>query len=211
MLSRSDHSTFITAWKTIDDWQYTSQELKSGVNTKVWEDVAEDYYMARLEFRYLSPIRLLQEHGTSIGEGFSISAIQCTLIEFLESTVQGKSYRYLRRGETLGDFEYSSSSDIFTNFLVSRAPFLAQFDVSLANDFYTGVRCGLLHEARTKNDWRIWATDPMGRIVDANDKIVFRDNFQDALIEFINSYKAELPTNVLYQEAFIRKFDSLCT
>jgi hypothetical protein len=210
MLSRVDHSTYITAQKTIDDWQNTSQELRSGANAKVWENVVLEYYMARLEFRYLSPISLLQKHGTFLGEGFSIAAIQCTLIEFLESTVQGKSYRYLRRGETLGDFEYSMSSDIFTNFLVSRAPFSAEFNNPLANDFYTGVRCGLLHEARTKNGWRIWAADPTGRIVDANNKILFRDNFQDALIEFIDTYKAELPTNIQYQEAFIRKFDSLC-
>src|SRR6266508_2534561 len=209
MLSRFDQPTYITAWKTVDDWQNTSQELKSGANAKVWEVVAEEYYMARLEFRYLSPIRLLQEHGSFLGEGFSISAIQCTLIEFLESTVQGKSYRYLRSGEVLGAFEYSLSRDIFTNFLVSHAPFSAAFDGTLAHDFYTGVRCGLLHEARTKNGWRIWADDPAGRVVDANDKIVFRDNFQDALIEFINSYKTELLTNIQYQESFIRKFENL--
>ena len=89
--------------------------------------------------------------------GSRILAIQCTLVEFLESTVQGVTYRYLRRGETLGPHEYSSSSDLFVNFLCKRDPFARDFSEALAKEFYAGVRCGLLHEARTKNGWKVWA------------------------------------------------------
>lgn len=34
----------------------------------------------------------------------------------------------------------------------------------LAQDFYEGVRCGLLHEARTKNDRTIKAEGPTGTL-----------------------------------------------
>jgi len=35
-------------------------------------------------------------------------------------------------------------------------------------------------------------------------------NFQKALGKFVKWYKSELPSNVGLQEAFLRKFDSLC-
>lgn len=36
----------------------------------------------------------MQEHGTLTGEGFAIAAVQCALIEFLESTEQGINFSY---------------------------------------------------------------------------------------------------------------------
>lgn len=160
--------------------------------------------------RYFNPIKLLQDHGTFQGEGFSILAIQCTLVEFLESTVQGIKYRHLRRGETHASHEYSSSRDVFVNFLVKRAPFSKEFDEPLALDFYAGVRCGLLHEARTKGGWRVWARGPNGAVIDRDRRLVYRDNFQDALEAFIASYATALVSDTALQEAFVRKFDDLC-
>jgi hypothetical protein len=80
----------------------------------------------------------------------------------------------------------------------------------LAREFYEGVRCGLLHEARAKGRWRIRVKSPALNIVSATPKIVHRDNFSAALLEFIDWYKAALPSDRTLQEAFIRKFDSLC-
>jgi hypothetical protein len=91
--------------------------------------------------------------------------MQWRIVEFLESTIQGKSYRFLRReAPPLGPYEYSSSSDIFVSFLVNRTPFSSDFKTEdTARDFYEGVRCGLLHEARTKNGWTVWAKDRRGK------------------------------------------------
>jgi len=175
-----------------------------------WSNAFEDFFRTRLELRYLSPIRVLQEHGTLAGEGFSIAAIQCSLIEFLESTVQGIRYRYVRDQSQLGPHDYSSSSGVFVNFLTKRLPFASQFSGDVARDFYGNVRCGLLHEARTKGDWRIWARDAGGRIIDPTNKVLFRDNFQEALLAFVAAYGCDLETNPDYQAAFIRKFDDLC-
>jgi hypothetical protein len=176
----------------------------------VWEKAYEDYFVQRLRLRYLDPIKVLQENGTYQGEGFSIVAIQCTLVEFLESTLQGVRYRYLGRGESPGEYEYSSSREIFTQFLTTRKPFSDYFDNSLAMEFYVNIRCALLHEACTKNGWRIWAKNSHGKIVEAERKIVFRDDFQNAFLTFIQTYKHELMLNPSLQQAFIRKFDSLC-
>ena len=143
------------------------------------------------------------------GEGFSIVAIQCSLIEFLESTLQGKGYVHGR--VTNPQHEYSKSGAMFQAFLVNRPFFSREFNRVLANDFYESVRCGVLHEARTRNGWTISAKSKNGTIVEPNQKIVYRDDFQSALLDFVEWYKRELSAQRDLQEAFIRKFNSLCT
>jgi hypothetical protein len=196
---------------TTDDWKAFKPSLALGDKAQ-WENAFADYFHTRLSLRYLDPIKVMQDNGTFQGEGFSIVAIQCSLVEFLESTVQGKSYKFRPRGAPLpGPHEYSSSSDIFVSFLMNRTPFKDDFkDEDTARDFYEGVRCGLLHEARTKNGWTIWAKDSGTHTIDANNKIIYRDNFQAALLSFVDWYKGALPKDGTLQEAFIRKFDSLC-
>ena len=105
---------------------------------------------------------------------------------------------------------HSDSGDLFTQFLINRVPFASDFDRSTARDFYGSVRCGLLHEARTKNGWTIWAKSPTGSVANTTDKTVYRDAFQAALLTFIEWYKVNLVSKTELQEAFVRKFDSLC-
>jgi hypothetical protein len=81
---------------------------------------------------------------------------------------------------------------------------------TLAADFYTGVRCALLHEARTSGGWIVKAKGVDIVVVSGGQKIVNRNNFHAALLSFIEWYKGQLLTDRALQEAFIRKFDSLC-
>lgn len=200
----------IAGWNTADDWRRLRKRLVPGGDRALWESAYKDYFYKRLKLRYLDPIRTLQDNGTYQGEGFSIVAIQCTLIEFLESAMQGRRYRFLRKGEKVGPHEYSSSANIFVAFLSTREPFSRTFDADSAFDFYLGVRCGLLHEARTKNDWTIWARSSDGAVANVRKRVVYRDDFQSALLAFIDAYGERLLTDNTLQEAFIRKFDSLC-
>ena len=164
-----------------DDWKAFKSSLGTGDEAQ-WQKAFTDYFHTRLRLRYLDPIKVLQENGIFQGEGFSIVAIQCSIVEFLESTVQGKSYRFLRKGDPpLGSYEYSRSSEIFISFLINRSPFKNVFNEDRARDFYVSIRCGLLHEARTKNGWTIWAKDASGCLIDANKKIVYRNDFQAGL------------------------------
>jgi hypothetical protein len=206
---KSPGDVYIAGSKTAADWKSFSAQLSTGHAS--WKAAFEDYFHQRLSLRYLEPIKVLQEHGTFRGEGFSIVAIQCSLIEFLESTVQGLSYRYPPRGAPApGPHEYSSSSEIFVAFLTQRQPFAKYFNEGVARDFYEGVRCGLLHEARTKGGWAIHAKSSGESAIDATRKIVYRDNFQAALLSFVDWYKGALLTDEALQKAFIRKFNSLC-
>lgn len=206
----SGHDNFIAGWKTSVDWQVLRTRLLSGA-AGAWHEAFTAFFETRLNLRYLHPIKVLQDNGTFQGEGFSILAIQCSLIEFLESTAQGTNYRFLRRGETLAPYEYRSSQDVFVAFLRDRTPFSATFNETSAQDFYVSVRCGLLHEARTKNGWRIWAKGPVGVVANVATRVAYRDNFQDALLKYIKGYGEKLPHEPALQQAFIRKFDNLCT
>lgn len=202
---------YIAGVKTIDSWKAFRATLVLGKNPSLWQEAFNSYFHSRLSLRYLNPIKVLQDNGTFQGEGFSILAIQCSLIEFLESTVQGISYRYRRKKDPpLGQYEYSDSGDIFVQFLTKRKPFSQNFDEQSATDFYINIRCGLLHEARTKGGWTIWAKSPTNVLISFPEKIVYRDNFHQALLQFIDWYKRALLSDADIQVAFIRKFDSLC-
>jgi hypothetical protein len=195
----------IAGRRTNEDWAIMRQRLTTNPDTAVWAEAVRDYFEARLGDRYLEPIKWLQDTGAARGEGFSIVAIQCTLIEFLESTVGGKCYVYNGHGKHV----YSSSSKLFKDFLTKREPFRNTFTVELARSFYKGVRCGLLHEAQTKLGWKIRAASPAKSIVDAEKLIVYRNDLQRALLDFIDWYKQEIPRSGKLQEGFIRKFDGL--
>ena len=206
------------------DWWTLRKSLSPGVDPTLWRRAFDDYYRQRLSLRYLEPIRALQDHGSFRGEGFSIVAIQCTLIEFLASTIEGKNYRQRPKKDEppLGAHEYSNSGDMFVRFLSEQSPFKQFFDRDAAQDFYENVRCPLLHEARTKNGWSIWAFnfDPdispeqkakHSPPIDPKRKIIFRDNLQSLFLQFVDEYGAKVISDVSLQAAFIRKFDNLAT
>jgi hypothetical protein len=192
--------------KTIGDWKAIRDQLSAGVPAETWEGVLGDFYHERLKSRYLDPIKAIRSKPIFKGEGFAIVAIQCSLIEFLESCLQGKNYRYRNPAPP---HEYNRSADLFVSFLTERQPFKPHFDRPLANAFYTEVRCAVLHEARTKGKWVIMAKNP-SLIVDSNERILYRDNFQEAIIQFTSDYRSKVPHDVELQKAFIRKFDHLC-
>jgi gamma-glutamyl AIG2-like cyclotransferase len=197
---------------TVADWNAMKPLLIPGRRDN-WENAFDQFFRKRIETRYFKPIRLLQEHGDDKGEGFSIVAIQCSLIEFLASTRTGKSYKYLKNGGELGKFEYNNSKDVFIEFLTDTLPFKEHFS-ELAKCFYKNVRCALLHEARTKGKWKIIADSKDNKIIrwtgQNSEKILYRNNLQEAFEKYVDDYGEKLKTCKCLQAAFIRKFDSLC-
>lgn len=194
------------------DWRKCRKSLVVGGDPVPWTLAFDKFLMERLRTRYLAPIQAIQSLKADQGEGFSIVAIQCSLIEFLGATLEGKTYRFPRKGEReLSEFEYSGSKDMFVRFLTSYAPFNSVFvDENRALDFYEGVRCGLLHEARTNKTWTIRSRPERGEFINYDQKIVWRDDLQRAFDEFFVWFGSTLPKDKTYQAAFIRKFDSLC-
>lgn len=200
---------YMSPTRTANDWKAVRAQFNTLSPASDWARIVRDFFHARIDSRYLQPIARIQKYGTKEGEGFSIVTLQCALIEFLESTIQGVNYRYTRRPQDLGPYEYMYSGSIFRSFLTTRKPFASVFSQEIAEDFYASVRCGLLHEAQTKGGWQIRARGSSGQILDVDEKILFRDNFQSGLVSVTEGYEHELLSDVTRREAFLRKFDNL--
>lgn len=114
--------------RTDSQWNAFKTNLVAGQTPDLWKEAFNGYFNKRLETRYFKPIRMLQskDNAEYEGEGFAIVTLQCSLIEFLETTVQGTSFRLLRTGDPpLGPFEYTigQSASIFKAFCARGSPF----------------------------------------------------------------------------------------
>lgn len=197
--------------KTVADWKAMKGRLARGNDTHVWMEAFKEFFEGRLDSRYFAPIKTLEALDAYDGEGFSIVTLHCSLIEFLAASLEGKIYRPRGNG-ALDEFEYSNSGDMFARFLREQLPFKEVFhDDMKAKDFYTNVRCALLHEARTRNGWRIRFDRNAKLAIDVDAKIVYRNKMQEAFDGYVKWYGENLPLNAPMQKAFIRKFDSLCS
>lgn len=93
----------------------------------------------RLEGRFL---RFADQCLTDIHSGFLVLAIDCLVAETIQQFTEG--------------IEYSKSpSGVFKRFL-GRPQFRPYFTPeNVRDDFYCDIRCGLLHQAEAKNQWRV--------------------------------------------------------
>jgi hypothetical protein len=206
-------STSIAGQHTVKQWKTLKAQLDSNPQAALWEQAFEQFHITRVNTRYLEPMRTIQKHlPNDLGEGFAIAALFCSLVEFLESTEQG--LKYVHGKANPANYEYRNSGDLFQKFLNKRSPFdKLVTPASLAKDFYEAMRCGLLHEARTKGKWVIWSVPSGGKLIyqDPTGKIVvFRNEFVPALEKYFADYRARLLADAATQEAFVRKWDWLC-
>ncbi|MDW8404338.1 hypothetical protein [Chloroflexus sp.] len=108
------------------------------------ENIA-DFIFERFSERYIRPLHGSQKHG------FCMMAICCLMIEALESFYQGWPDTKGRSREAFHSF--------FEQCQKQQSP-LGDF-AQRADDFYEGVRCGILHQAETTRGWRILRKGPL--------------------------------------------------
>ncbi len=191
------------------------KRLQSNPTQRLWDSAFHRFYRTRIDTRYLHPIASIQQDDTQLGEGFAIAALFCTLIEFLESCERGDNFRFIgRTGTKLQPNEYNErqASSYFKDFLRTRKPFNTLIPSTLVDSFYQNVRCGLLHEARTKGGWVISTRASGGALISqkGGQITLFRNQLIPALETYFLEYRKRLLTNPTTQQAFIRKFDHLC-
>jgi hypothetical protein len=207
-----DETTKIAGDWTIDDWQRLKASLENDFhNDQLWNK-AYTFFEKRIGSRYLIPIEIIEQNSNKKGEGFAISAIICSLIEALETFRQGRVWRQPSKGNPLDETkEYFGSRPIFENFLKNHEPFKGHFsEQNLAREFYQNFRCALLHEAATRNGWRI-RTDTDSLVERCNGTVVLnRILFVKAIRKYMAGYKGELLGNAKLKKAYIRKMDSIC-
>ncbi|BBM86698.1 gamma-glutamylcyclotransferase family protein [Candidatus Uabimicrobium amorphum] len=212
MSTKIDDKTKISGHTTVGDWKSLRLTLLKNIQElpeDAWEK-AYEIFDWRIRSRFLDPIDSILEKDLKGGEGFTIVAIQCILIEFLEAFYQGKTYTI--KHKDLWVHEYVSSKQLFKDFLLNHTPFKDYFTEKLANVFYSNIRCGLLHEAQTKETSKIRASsrENLIKALDDGNMIIYRTNFQQAILQYIENYKRQLAQDLQLRRNFIRKIDELC-
>jgi hypothetical protein len=207
-----DKNIKIAGELTIGDWLQLKESLEPEFgNDKLWND-AYAFFEDRITSRYLKPIEAIEKGCEIEGEGFAISAIICSLIEALETFRLGKIYKRASTGNPLDETKfYFKSQYIFEDFLKNREPFKEHFAVDgLATDFYENVRCALLHEAATRNGWKIRINTKV-LVEKCNEShILNRTIFVEDIKHYMCHYKAELLGSVELKKAFIQKLNLIC-
>ena len=214
---------------TINDWKDIKEKLETP-NNKLW-GFAAHFFEERIKTRYLDPIHAIQKLCKKKGEGFAMVNLQCSLIETFECFIngwlfylddnckgckKGKNKMYWK--DTIEkEIEKHSNKKIFISFFNR---FNNEFKIN-GEDFYTNVRCGLLHETQTKGNWVIRVTEKDTKKCDKEDRdkyIIYRNNFQDQLKELLEEYQDCLIKNEDFREIeaedlrknFIAKMDHIC-
>jgi hypothetical protein len=188
-------------------------------------------FKKRFKRKFFNPIQKVIDNKILMGEGFTIVTIQCSLIEAFAAFRLGKIFNH-HTTNTSPPYEYSKSRQMFTGFLRSAKLFENHFWIVNAKKkvvidqpysalkFYSEVRCGLMHEARTKGNWIINApkgTDSKKEtifIVPSRGKdSILRSVLHYRLLDYLDSYGAELradsPAGRILRKYFARKMDHL--
>ncbi|MDW8848918.1 hypothetical protein SD960_02345 [Flavobacterium sp. MMLR14_040] len=191
-----------------NQWYLFRNQLRNNYDyNDNWRNVIE-LFRLRIENYYLSPINKIKHPAALKGEGFTILTIQCALIEMFAAFKSGKIHNH-RKTAVSPSFEYKQADDCFIKFLQTEAIFENHFysmrsgrkrlNVPFsAKDFYGSVRCGLMHEARTKGSWVINAKKayPGGERIfitqDSGTIRVDRNILNNLLTEYLQNYLAEL-------------------
>ncbi|WP_395056651.1 hypothetical protein [Flavobacterium sp.] len=215
---------------TINDWG----DLEKGLKNMAVENwgLAFYFFEERIRTRYLNPINTILDMDLKTGEGFAVVNLQCSLIETIESFINGWVYNAVKdkskqiianrwynkkievnnlvQIDKLDDDKSLKNVDIFISFFNKREPFK---DLLIkGDDFFWNIRCALLHETQTKNGWKIKAN---GVDKSIKDKIIYRDLFQKDIETVIENYKKSIIVNdnittIGLRENFIAKFNHIC-
>jgi hypothetical protein len=155
----------------------------------------------RIHERYIEPIDHLiaaeeTRPPTERRFGFTVLAVDCLLIETLGAFLDG-----------LEDTE-GKSKVTFCRFLTTRPLFAGDFTEDLAKRFYKEFRCGILHQAETGGDSKVWSVGPLIRD-DGGKLSVNRNKLHERLKAEFQNYLAELrnPANVDLRSKFRAKMD----
>ena len=161
-----------------------------------WE-CAVNILKDRIQGRYINQIDLLSNDINS--NGFAIMALNCLLIEALYQFENG-----LKETKKSNKKEYA-------NFL-KKLDAVSFSDGSTAEDFYTHIRCGILHSAQTKAESRLSDREGFVIAVENNVLIVSVAGLSNLVKNHFNSYVNRLldPNETELRKNFIKKMTFVC-
>jgi hypothetical protein len=158
-----------------------------------------DIFKDRIYGRFLEPISDLEKKKYT---GFLIMAIDCLLIETLQQFIKG-----------VPETPRGKNESYFKKFLISY--FKEYFDDEKAKMFYRQIRCGILHQAETKENSKIKISHELPIVKFTKEKdglIINRKKFHKKLKKAFKSYIGQLKdkTNEPLRNNFRKKMGYIC-
>lgn len=187
------------------DWQRLN--LTSTSPKDNWA-MAIEMFRKRVD-RFLEPVRVLMSSTdikTILFSGFAIMALDCLLIETLQSFRTGRPNPVKTNDR--------QSAQMIIDFLTQRTQFKTHFaNVSTAKLFCDHFRNGILHQGEVKSSGRI-RIDTAEMILPSDDNqslIVNRWIFHNALTQEVELYATELfeGTDIGLRNNFIKKMHEI--
>lgn len=161
------------------------RELVAGLK----KDEIANFIMQRFLERYIAPLETEKKNG------FCIMAVCCLMIETLESFYKGWPNT---NGKSKSAFRFFFDRN--TQLSVFRGH---------AQQFYTHVRCGILHQGETTGGWLIWRKGPL---FDPDKKAInatkFLNALKSSLVNYCNDLKRREWDDVLWKN-LRKKMDAI--
>lgn len=134
-----------------------------------------DFIRERFTERYINPLR----GDSNTKHGFCTMAISCLMIEALVSFWKGCADTNRKSKDAFEFFfkrcaQQNSELRVFDNY---------------AKEFYSSVRCGILHQAETTNGWRIHRKGPL---FDPATKMINATKFHNEIEKSLQRYTQKL-------------------
>lgn len=213
----------------ISQWKSIRKKVKNNNDFSADWESAIDLFQTRLNKKFFNPLEELIKQKKQKGEGFTIVTTQCALIESLASFRTGQIYNH-NKNNSSPKYQYNRSKQMFVAFLQTDEIFENNFWITEngkrkknfpfnANDFYSDVRCGLMHEARTKNEWYINTTKKSIKTEkiflekEGNKTKIYRSILHNRLKECVEKYCTDLKetdkNGQTLRKLFGRKLDHL--
>lgn len=201
----------------IGNWEDTHWKALTFSSEHDW-DTAIEIFEDRICYRYLDAIQVLQRDDNEYHHshkqrrfGFAMMALDCLLIETLAQFYDGLKDSDEAKKPPLE----LDNTRFYIKFLTQRSFVLKTFfDWPSANAFYKTIRCGILHQAETKEDsiirFRDCQTVPFVRVDDS--LTIYWVNFHELVEREFETYCAHLKSDDIpgLRENFRRKMDWIC-
>ena len=176
-----------------------STELSSSVTIEQFSEYKKeknrekiaDLIFERFQERYLEPF-----NNNQAKHGFSMMACGCLMIESLHCFKKGRKKTGEAGGVVFNDFFTTSQT-------------LTEFS-GYGSEFYTNIRCGILHQGETYGGWKIRRR---GELFNKSEKIINATKFIKALEQELKYFTDSLRGSNFFRKPWvgvIRKLDYIC-
>ncbi|HEX8575765.1 MAG TPA: hypothetical protein VF677_05685 [Flavobacterium sp.] len=176
--------------------EITIQNLENWIRIGSKIELA-DFFYDRFHVRYLKPFEFENiEYIKTHKNGFAIMTSCCLLIETFVSFTNSEFKNTKNKSERSFGYFFLKNKEFnsFSKGGLDLSKYEKQTDKYLNNkgipkDFYSNVRCGILHNGETKNNWKILRK---GELFDEKNKAINATKFMNNLVIVIKQFQNKL-------------------